>query len=577
MDRIMNMVSSHQQALHQLVDSQHETLREALRHADVGDEVVQAEPAHQMLVLEGAFQCLEHRARPLQPLLPPDIDPAPHTLQWTSQSETVSIPSPRASDDVMDHAVSAKIQEIDSQLESEIQNGGADPDSMNLGRMSEGTNPFGGKDQGKSPILMRLDMLAGIFVLLNSLVMAVELELEGRATGSKIGLETLPGVDMSDFFNACDNIFAVLYFLELCARVYFEGCRFFRGAANWFDIFLATTTCLDVWLLRPMALGGGATDQMILLRLARAVKSMRAIRMVRTLRLFRGLRVLVMACISFLPSLCWSMVLLAVFMIMGALMLGNLLQEFIANPEEDVMWREWIWVHYGTALRSMYTLYEITFAGNWPTYARPVIDQVSAVFSIFFLAYITLVVFAVIRVITAIFLKDTLDAASNDAEHLVVERLQKKSQYVKKLEKVFQAIDETGNGMISQSQLSSVLQDPIVRAYFQTLELDVHEGAALFHIIDNGDGEVTLEEFIDGILRCKGRHARRSKQAAARAGELITQARQGRPSRRQPPGAVSESLGPPAAQPCRFYSSRGFFFPFAKQEQPLRPDLPPER
>ena len=29
--------------------------------------------------------------------------------------------------------------------------------------------------------------------------------------------------------------------------------------------------------------------------------------------------------ISFLPSLCWSMVLLAVFMIMGALMLGNLL------------------------------------------------------------------------------------------------------------------------------------------------------------------------------------------------------------------------------------------------------------
>mmetsp|Transcript_57655 Transcript_57655/g.119808 ORF Transcript_57655/g.119808 Transcript_57655/m.119808 type:complete len:131 (+) Transcript_57655:3-395(+) len=70
--------------------------------------------------------------------------------------------------------------------------------------------------------------------------------------------------------------------------------------------------------------------------------------------------------------------------------------------------------------------------------------------------------------------------------------------------------------MISQSQLSSVLQDPIVRAYFQTLELDVHEGAALFHIIDNGDGEVTLEEFIDGILRCKG-PARAIDQVAMRA------------------------------------------------------------
>ena len=31
---------------------------------------------------------------------------------------------------VMDHAVSAKIQEIDSQLDAEIQTSGADPDSM---------------------------------------------------------------------------------------------------------------------------------------------------------------------------------------------------------------------------------------------------------------------------------------------------------------------------------------------------------------------------------------------------------------------------------------------------------------
>ncbi|CAE7646425.1 TPC1B, partial [Symbiodinium pilosum] len=425
-----------------------------------------------------------------------------------------NVSSPRLSDEfyTVDHAVSAKIQEIDSQS-GEHDN---EPDSRNLGRMSEGTNPFAGGGDSRSPILMRLDMLAGICVLLNSLVMAVELELEGRVSGSGLGLESLPGIDLTDFFAACDNIFAVLYFLEICARIYIQRCGFFRGLANWFDIFLATTTCLDVWLLRPMALGGGATDQMILLRLARAVKSMRAIRMVRTLRLFRGLRVLVMACISFLPSLCWSMVLLAVFMIMGALMLGNLLQEFIANPEGEMAWREWVWIHYGTALRSMYTLYEITFAGNWPTYARPVIEQVSSVFSVFFLAYITLVVFAVIRVITAIFLKDTLDAASNDAEHLVVERLQKKSQYVKKLERVFQAIDETGNGMISQAQLSAVLQDPIVRAYFQTLEVDVHEGAALFHIIDNGDGEVTLEEFIDGILRCKG-PARAIDQVAMRA------------------------------------------------------------
>ncbi|CAK9051147.1 unnamed protein product, partial [Durusdinium trenchii] len=52
--------------------------------------------------------------------------------------------------------------------------------------------------------------------------------------------------------------------------------------------------------------------------------------------------------------------------------------------------------------------------------------------------------------------------------------------------------------------LRFILDNPKVKAYFQTLDVDVHEGAALFHILDDGDGECTLEEFIGGILRCKG-------------------------------------------------------------------------
>lgn len=42
--------------------------------------------------------------------------------------------------------------------------------------------------------------------------------------------------------------------------------------------------------------------------------------------------------------------------------------------------------------------------------------------------YITIVVFAVIRVISAIFLKETFDAAANDAEQLVRDRLKMKAR-----------------------------------------------------------------------------------------------------------------------------------------------------
>ena len=54
-----------------------------------------------------------------------------------------------------------------------------------------------------------------------------------------------------------------------------------------------------------------------------------------------------------------------IFMAMGALMLGNLLQSFVDDDEQNIDDRQWIWTHYGTAYRALYTLFEITFAGNF--------------------------------------------------------------------------------------------------------------------------------------------------------------------------------------------------------------------
>ncbi|CAJ1329123.1 unnamed protein product [Effrenium voratum] len=81
---------------------------------------------------------------------------------------------------------------------------------------------------------------------------------------------------------------------------------------------------------------------------------------------------------------------------------------------------------------------------------------------------------------------------------------------------VFRDIDESGEGLITEDVLNRVLANPKVRAYFQTLGLDVHEGTALFHLLDNGDGEVTLDEFIGGIMRCRG-PARAIDQVALQA------------------------------------------------------------
>ncbi|CAE7816129.1 Cacna1i, partial [Symbiodinium necroappetens] len=72
------------------------------------------------------------------------------------------------------------------------------------------------------------------------------------------------------------------------------------------------------------------------------------------------------------------------------------------------------------------------------------------------------------------------------------------------------------DGTVSEERLQELLAHPEVAAYFNVLDLDVQETSVFFHIIDNGDGEVTLDEFIDGILRCKG-NARAVDSMAIRA------------------------------------------------------------
>ncbi|CAE7863474.1 NOV [Symbiodinium microadriaticum] len=361
-----------------------------------------------------------------------------------------------------------------------------------------------------------IDFVAGVLVLLNSCVMLAELEAEGLAYGAQLGLGRGPSLEeVQPIFQSLDTAFVFIFLIELLFRVAIERWDFLRDPANWFDAALVLLGLADLLIFVQLA-GGSDAQNIILLRLVRVLKSVRAIRMLRTFRFLKGLRFLVKACQCFLPSLAWSMLLLFVFMCMGTLVLGNLLRDFILDETANMNDRLWVWDRYGTASRAMYTFYEITFAGNWPTNARPIMDKVNRLFVLFFAVYITIIVFAALRVITAVFLRDTLDAARNDDEALITERLRSKSKYLEKLEDVFEAIDSAHNGTISEKQLAEILAIPKAAAYFQTLDVDVLEGAALFRILDNGDGIITHEEFVDGILRCKG-PARAMEQVAMRS------------------------------------------------------------
>jgi len=333
-------------------------------------------------------------------------------------------------------------------------------------------------------------------------MMAFELECAGHAVGTHVGIpDGMQCDDVDPLFIVLEHFFTLGFAFELMYRVYYLRFAYFAEFLNYVDVALVVVGCVDLYILTPLM---GDHKAWQLARLLRVFKVVRVLRLTRTFRLFPGLRLLLHACTSFLPSLGWAMVLLSVCIMMGGLTMGTLLQSFIIDESKSLSDRLWIWLHYGTAYRAMYTLYEITMAGNWPTYARPVLETVDHAYVLFYLFYITLIVFAVIRVISAVFLSQTLEAANSDAEMMVQDRLQKKAAFVAKLEGVFQAMDESGDGILSEAEMSDVLEDKVVQAYLESLEVAVPESKALFRLLANGDGDVTYEDFIEGILRCKG-------------------------------------------------------------------------
>ncbi|CAE7327471.1 Scn11a [Symbiodinium natans] len=141
-----------------------------------------------------------------------------------------------------------------------------------------------------------IELIAGVLVLLNSITLMVELEVEGRVVGSTIGLGGEGDENLASalpVFRIADAIFVGFFALELLVRIYLERRSFLHDYLNWWDALLVSAGLVDVILSIVQA--DSWIDNAVV-RVARGLKALRAFRMMRSFRLFRGLRVLVKAC-----------------------------------------------------------------------------------------------------------------------------------------------------------------------------------------------------------------------------------------------------------------------------------------
>lgn len=347
----------------------------------------------------------------------------------------------------------------------------------------------------------RFNIGVSFLIALNAFIIMCEVEMNGHKSAFELGYEDEDVTKdlRDDMLFWCDTFFNVAFSLELCLRVYALRWRFFKKWTDLFDSFLVTSGIIDSYLLPQLRSSVNLNFSFArLLRLARVV---RVLRIARIMRVFSALRVICKTVASSVAALFWSMIFLVVIIVVNAIFLASVLEDFIQDEENDWYAREWVYTHYGSAFRSSYTMFEATLSGGWPNYARRLVEEVSGALAVYWMVYVMSVVFAVIRIITAIFLRETLKNADKDEEQQVAEDMRSKSTVVLALREMLLKSDKSGDGYFSQGEFDDLLLNREVTRVFHQLGVTAYEAEGLFYLLNIHQGEASVDEYLAGVLQ----------------------------------------------------------------------------
>lgn len=348
----------------------------------------------------------------------------------------------------------------------------------------------------------RYELLVGATVLASVGIMAADYQYAGYSVGQAIefqGMHELPWGDPNpEWIAVVSMCLDIIFGVDVVVRVAVLRCRFFRLFVNWIDLFVAILSVSASFIA-----GLDEGFNVWALRMLRLAKVARALRLMRMRRALESLSLLLRCVQSSLQVLFWSLGLLGVIQCIAGMVIGQLLMPYMRNESIDVVRRSEVYKYFGTFNRTLLTMFEVLFA-NWAIPARICIENVSEGFIYIFIFYRCLVGFAVLNVVSAVFVQQTMKVAQADQEYVLNQKQKQVEAYAGKLKRFFMTLDASGDGLVSWDEFSVLLSDPQLQLWMSTLDLETQDLVSLFQMIDDGDGEISVEEFIDGATRLRG-------------------------------------------------------------------------
>jgi len=366
------------------------------------------------------------------------------------------------------------------------------------------------------------DLISHCIILASSVCLIFEAEYIGLQRGYDVGYgnyklmaaQVWPSAEISFVF--VDWFFGILFLLEVIIGVHFHRKQFFYDAWNWFDSIVVLLWALDKLVTSDV-------DPM-LLRLARLGRVLRSLRLINAVKELDALFVMTTAIKSSLSILFWSFVLLFAVQLVLALAMNQAMAPFIADTSIPIETRKQLFKHFGTALRAILTMFELTLA-NWAPVAHLLQDSCGQYWILFSIAHKMSIGLAMVGVINGVLMQETFKVASSDDTIMKLRKNREKRLHEIKMRSFFDNADHDDNAMISWKEFKGALRKKDTKSWLAAQELDASEPELIWYLIAGSKTtEICKEAFVKNMGRLRGSASRMDVVYLANRIEEIAQA-----------------------------------------------------
>ncbi|CAE8589119.1 unnamed protein product [Polarella glacialis] len=294
----------------------------------------------------------------------------------------------------------------------------------------------------------------------------------------------------------------IIFTVELALRCIAQGVGFFIGMGwrwNLFDLFLVTMQMgEEIVAAIVFSINHNAFSSPVnlsVMRILRVLRLIRIIRLVRILRLIRELRTMVASIASTMTSLLWTVVLLLLLIFVVGICFTQVVADFAMDEPDLLAEGTSAFEYYGSLDRSVISLYQAMTNGiGWRELLKPLADK-QPFMAIVFCFYIAFAVLAMLNVITGVFVESAMSSSREEDNIDMVNRLRE----------LVENMDVGKSGRMTWEQFESQLSNPMMEAYFKSLDLSLSEAHSLFTLLDIDDeGSIDAEDFVMSCLRIHG-------------------------------------------------------------------------